>query len=547
MRRTSIVIANFALAFSCALTGCWGSGDRNMRAEAESQPRENSAQQSEQRDYAALPDASGNQFGNQYGGQYDNQFGSQPGGQPSQRFNQASQHYDVAAVPYGQPQSSPYGMSGQSGDRRGGLPVSPLEDRPAIPSYTHNGYGDELSQYGAGQSFENSLERELQLLRESEMKQEQMLRQLHNNQIPSPNAIRDQEQKLQETRQKIHIYDVALKVGRGAGGGAGVPDASSFAAPGQPAGMDGMLDDMMNRGQIQAMAGPGGFAVPPRSEVRLPANAGPAARARPYETGAMDGMADEQERVVYDPRRDGDFNMFLLQAIADAPDAGGMPAAPEPERRTIVPAGAVAPGQRYDIPMPGAPKPFAGAPVGRAQFPAAKAGKAERAEPAREGRGDGRDGRDEWTPPSELFGKSAAPEEVLSRPGLFSADGGADEAEWPEFLSRPRQREQAPAKSQRPVVELNLPVDSPLQPPARRQRAAEPSQSGLRPESAPSGASVEEKPAAPAAREVYVAKPAAATPKAQEKARREPESVHLPTRAEPVDQVFVPDLFFSGR
>lgn len=380
----------------------------------------------------------------------------------------------------------------------------------------NSGYPDVQNPFTADLSQLNpqqSLERDLNFLRESERAQEQALREMRANPEIRPEAVHRNEQRLEETRQKMQIYDIALQQQRAPRSSAG-----GYAGGGRTGDLV-ELEDMMSRDGMQAMGAPKGFDFPPRTEVRLPVARPAPVQARPQPVESFDGgdAGDTQERVVYDPRRDGDFGLFSLQSGMGmvAPDgaADGVQGEEATERQVIIPSGSIPPSQKY-VPKVTAQKPFAGAPVGRANFQPKQNLKVP----------------DDWTPPPDLFSRSAAPEEVQSRPGLFSANETQEESSWP--------MESAPVKK---TVIVSRP-----EPVAAAPKPLRPEAPALKPESALERPRVEI-PAAPVRRE---AKPEVKVIRIETEPERP--AARTERRDEPVkpalsDEVFVPDLFFSGR
>lgn len=335
------------------------------------------------------------------------------------------------------------------------------------------GYGADLSNY----TPQYSLERDRERLRQSEQAQENALRELYQTPNPHPETLRDEERKLEEIRQKITVYDLAL---------AKQPQNTRARDTRE------QFDAMPER--VQAMAAPRGFSFPPRSEVRLPSNPHPSAKA-------VETVEEDQERVIWDPRRDGDLPQFVsrmssgessIPAAQSMPDDDFIPSFPAessalPARRDIVIPLSLPPAARAEQPQAG--KPFAGAPVNRA-FPRSKPKpEAVATEP----------------PPANLFSQSSAPEEVQSRPGLFSADGREEKADWPS-LRPPQSMSPLPETAKRlgkPQVEIPAPMPS--------------------------------------------AKPVVTIEMPKQPVKPAPAQAKKVPTVEVVDEVFVPDLFFSGR
>lgn len=472
-----ILFANLTLAASLAATGCAGPANRNKQADAT------------RRDASAPTGFA----------QADNE-------------NSPAQPYESAAL---------RGTSEYEYDRQNGQ-LNPYANQ-------------DLSLFNP----QNSLERDMWILRESERRQEQMLREMHSNPGITPDALQRQEEILTNTRQKIDVYDLALRQ----------QDLNPAASGGS---MDSFYSEMMNREQIQAMAPPDNHAFPPRSEVRLPqagamdASSSLTPSRQPSTRQIQDSSAPESERVVYDPRRDGEFALFAFpDTAADASPGSGEQTGVDGEmRKILIPPGSVPPSGRQTQAKPPVPqnptpgqKPFAGAPVGRPMFPPKQ--KAEMP--------------DDWTPPADLFSQSSASDEVQARPGLFSADGRVEQDDWPtqhsssqssrfDAADRATQQLQQVRKDGQAKASGNDPVQVKVQvkpvPVVERK--------SLRPETGNST----EKPVitipspAPASRTAAPAqKPAAkqATPPA----RTAP--APAPAADAPSDEVFVPDMIFSRR
>lgn len=334
----------------------------------------------------------------------------------------------------------------------------PSYDRPdgLGNPYSSPAYSPDLAQF----SPQTSLERDMGILRESERRQEMMLREMMADPSVPPDALTRQEQMLGDTRKQIAVYNTALRQ----------PDLNPVSPYGDMNSFQPDMSAMMERERIQAMAPPamGGREFPPRSEVRMP-RAATMDASSPFEQSgrfkeqshfassrAMQDYAQpETERVVYDPRRDGEFHLFAFpNTAADAlSGAEGQPGysaeAEEGERRILVPPGSVTPGRKPEIPNPivvphpaSGQKPFAGATVGRPMFPPKQ--KVEMPD-------------DQAPPPADLFSQSSASEEVQARPGLFSADGKVESSDWPE------QKTQAGRPALRPPAQTKAPVNESAQ------------------------------------------------------------------------------------
>lgn len=451
--------------------------------------------------------------------------------------------------------------------------------------YASQSYPPDLSQFDP----QSSLERDMRILRESEQRQEQMLREMRSKPDVSPDALQRQEDMIKATRQKINVYDLAL----------GQQDLNPL--PSRDA-MDSRFDEMTNRERISAMSAPDGHEFPPRSEVRLPrsgftdqtehppvqsrrpvpverpaegygrngGNGQPVGSGRPGgfsqsgqslpvgRVGTIREEPDQEtERVVYDPRRDGDFSLFAFSNTSgEVPSMGDDSSlgAGGDERRVIIPPGSIAP---FPVPSsltpPVAPspnqKPFAGAPVGRSKYPSKKADSLP----------------EDWSPPADLFSQSGAPDEVLAHPGLFSSDGREEKSDWPSDAPslRIRQREalerggsgdgeRKGGQSVRPPssgrlqgggpVEVQIHMEPPsvvVQPsPAEAGESARFESRSLRPEAGvKKGAG--EKPVIT----MPSSSPESKQPRPMD-ARREPEKRN---EEEEVEEVFVPDMIFSRR
>ncbi len=376
---------------------------------------------------------------------------------------------------------------------------------PARPSFSFGRKNDAVAQKNSDKnrqqanhelgnlSPETSMERDLKRLRASETAQLKRVEELRGNIDQRSDLIRREEEKLADLQKRIEDYDVALqrydmaaraRPPREFGGETAVVPEEMFQDRPVYSSRSAALNDSYaagtNVGSAPA-AGPADYhdrmrQLPPRD---IYAAAPPADYPRtPFQSGEILPPRNEFQPPVnvttreLPPAAAGTGGETLLYRSGEAPqvvntasyrigDAGLTPTNAPPTVAKTAPAG----------------KPFAGAPVGRANQPLnARVGPGPSSIPVNPD--------EEWQPDVNLFSKSKAAPAVQPYPGLGNHNAGANSAGNPSQgsqtghkpLGEYEQTEEVWPKNPAPV-RVTLPAKSvkPVAvPPAKPTPAAEP-------------------------------------------------------------------------